>query len=274
MNSFSLKEQVNHAVGKLAAALQIDTLRTKKQPSAKKLKRTLGYCGLSQCLALGLVVAPVAAAEPGQVPESAAVERLLNMFSPEIQSTINACWESGKVNLAAGASQDGSVTCADGSRDSAVPFADYVDTVSDILTASSLVGFRTVIETNPRVSPEALVTFLSNPEGAEMLRDVIETAIAQSQLLPVDSSESATYLADEVISRMLPAVQSTGGLVDLLGTPDQYNQVVSRFCMSPGMSVDQAQESIPGLSSVQLYAICIQESGVTEEIQDGTGSSL
>jgi hypothetical protein len=42
--------------------------------------------------------------------------------------------------------------------------------------------------------------------------------------------------------------------------------VVDNFCTAPGMSVDQAQQQTPGLTSIQLYAICVQESGMADEM--------
>ncbi|NJR40852.1 MAG: hypothetical protein HC781_20940 [Leptolyngbyaceae cyanobacterium CSU_1_4] len=56
-------------------------------------------------------------------------------------------------------------------------------------------------------------------------------------------------------------------MTTLVGTTEQYGQVVSNFCSTPGMSITQAQQTIPGLSSIQLYAVCVQESGLAEELQ-------
>jgi hypothetical protein len=187
------------------------------------------------------------------------------MFSTEIQETLNACWNQGKVDLAAGATRSGAVTCGNGTTDDTVTYADYVDTVSDILAASGLVGFRTVIASNPRVSPQMISTFVADPQGNAVLRQTVQTAIIESQLLPAEATQSNTILTDRVMERLLPSLQNPASLDGLLGSDEQYSQVVNNFCTSPGMSVDEAKAIVPDLSSIQLYAICIHESGVTAE---------
>lgn len=207
-------------------------------------------------------------AEP-EPPESAATERLFDMFAAEIQTTVNACAEQGKVNLAAGEAGDGSVLCGDGSSDADVTYASYVDTVSDILVASSLVGFRAVAASDPRIPPSAINMFLADARGTELLRTSIGNAIGRSQLFASNSPESNFILTNEVVDRLRLTLQDISGLENLLGTTDQYGQVVDNFCSSPGMSVNQAKTLVPGLNSVQLYAICVEESGITEELLRG-----
>jgi hypothetical protein len=197
---------------------------------------------------------------------SAAAQRLSNMFSAEIQATLEACTDQGKVDLVAGAGEDGLVICGDGSSEPGVAYADYLDTVSDLLTASSLVAFRTAMGADPRVTPEMLAIVFLSPEGAATMSQAVETAIVQNQLLPPDAEESTALLADEVVSKLQNSFQNLAVLEGLLGTDEQYAQVVSNFCTAPGMSVDQAQRQIPGLSSIQLYAICVQESGIADEV--------
>ncbi len=199
--------------------------------------------------------------------ESPAAQRLMGMFSPEIQAVLNACVEADGVNLDAGAAPDGSVVCADGSLASDVAYRDYVITLSDLLAASGLVGFRTVIAATPQISPELVATYAASPQGAEMMRTAIEVGITQSQLLPSFTAATSTTLVNEVMARLLPTLQDPTAFANLLGNSDQYQQVVNRFCTAPGMSVDQATETIPGLSSLQLYSICVAESGIAEHVQ-------
>lgn len=203
------------------------------------------------------------AAEPPSPQRSSALQRLGQMFSPEIQSTIGACLEQGKVDVAAGPTDSGAVRCGDGSTAS-VPYAAYVTTVSDVLTASSLVGFRAVLQSNS-VSPAMLRMFLESPQGAIVLRQAVQSAITQSELLPATATESTNILTDAVLTRLLPSLQDPTTLDTLLGTTEQYNQVVQEFCTAPGMSIEQAKSRLP-LNELQLYAICIQESGVADEV--------
>lgn len=212
----------------------------------------------------GLAPQPGFTADPPSPQRSSALQRLGQMFSPEIQSTIGACLEQGKVDVAAGPTNGGAVRCGDGSTAS-VPYAAYVNTVSDVLTASSLVGFRTVLQSNSGVSPEMLRMFLNSPQGAVVLRQAVQSAITQSELLPATATESTNILADAVMTRLLPSLQDPTTLDTLLGTPEQYSQVVREFCTAPGMSVEQAKSRLP-LNELQLYAICIQESGVADEV--------
>ncbi|GAB4141038.1 MAG: hypothetical protein Fur0046_16890 [Cyanobacteria bacterium J069] len=221
---------------------------------------------LSALALSGLVPQRAGAAEPPQSPErSGALQRLGQMFSPEIQTTISACLEQGKVDVAAGPTDQGNVRCGDGSTASPVLYRDYLTTVSDVLTASSLVGFRTVLQANAGVSPAMLRTFLNSPQGESILRQAVQTAITQSELLPATATDSTNILTDAVIARLLPSLQDPTTLDTLLGTTEQYNQVVQEFCTAPGMSIEQAKSRLP-LNSLQLYAICIQESGVADEV--------
>lgn len=221
-----------------------------------------GWIGLSTLVTFSL---PSGAAESSQ-PASAAMQRLTQMFSPEIQKTLNACRDKGQVNLAAGASSTGSVVCGDGATQADVPFQSYVGTISDILTASSLVGLHSVMQKDARVTPEMLATFLNSQQGSSVLRSAVEAAITRSGLVATNAPQSAAVLTEQVINRLMPTMQQTNNLQTLLGTDNQYRQVVQNFCTSPGMSVEQAQQQVPGLSPVQLYAICIQESGMANEM--------
>jgi hypothetical protein len=221
--------------------------------------------GLSQLSLLMAAIPMPASAEPLQIAQAAGSDRLSQMFSPEIQATINACSTQGKADLAAGAGADGSLKCGDGSSVPNVAYVDYVDTVSNILAASVLVGMKTAITNEPRITPEVVVNFLSTAQGVETLRSGIETAITQNQLVPANSTQSVTLLTDAVIQQLTP-VLTPATLDTLLGTPEQSRQIVSNFCTAPGTSVPQALTLAPGLNQIQLYAICIQASGITDEV--------
>ncbi|MEB3357509.1 MAG: hypothetical protein VKK04_12345 [Synechococcales bacterium] len=205
------------------------------------------------------------AEETRSLMDSPAIERLQEMFSPSVRATVGACAEQGGVDLSPGATAEGWVMCSDGTPDRTVAFADYVATTADILTASSLVGFRTVIATDPRLSPAMLVNFLAAPEGMEMLRTAILSAIVQSQLIPSQSEASISLLTGEVLNRLVPTLGDPTQLETLLGTPDQQAIVLNNFCGASGLPISQVQDLVPDLSSVQLYSICIEESGIAGE---------
>lgn len=243
--------------------------------SMQKFVQRIGFAGsclgFSSLVWLGFSSLPaIAQLSPSSnlstLQNSPASQRLLEMFSTEIRNTIAACAEQGKVDLAAGAGSDGTVVCGDGSTQPEISYTSYLNTISDILAASGLVGFRTVIEADPRVTPEMLVTVFSTPEGTATFYDAIQSVIVQSQLLPADAEDSTALLANEVVGKLRNSLQSPANLEGLLGTAEQYTQVVDNFCTAPGMSVDQAQQQTPGLTSIQLYAICVQESGMADEM--------
>jgi len=248
-----------------------------------RLLVVLGFISFNQLVST-LLMSPAQAAEPSPVDvpagsgvadpvsptgdreNSGAIERLSQMFSPQIQATINACQMRGKVNVVAGATPQGNVICGDGSPEATVAYTTYIDTVSDILVASSLVGFRAVLQADPRLTPELLRTAFSSPDGVQLLRNAIQLAIVQSDFLPVSATESTAILTNSVLERLRASLQDFSTLDTLLGTPAQYSSVVSQFCLAPGMTVEQAKTAVPELTSLQLYAICIQESGVANEL--------
>jgi hypothetical protein len=241
------------------------------QKFVQRLGSACGGLGLSSLVWIGFGSLPaIAQLSPpsnlNTLQNSPASQRLLEMFSTEIQNTIAACANQGKVNLAAGAGSDGAVVCGDGSTQPEVSYTSYLNTISDILAASGLVGFRTVVEADPRVTPEMLVTVFSTPEGTATFYNAIQSVIVQSQLLPANAEDSTALLANEVVGKLRNSLQSPANLEGLLGTAEQYAQVVDNFCTAPGMSVDQAQQQTPGLTSIQLYAICVQESGMADEM--------
>lgn len=191
----------------------------------------------------------------------------MQMFSPEIQQVLGACAQQGKVNLAAGADTDGSVVCGDRSRTSPVQFNEYVNTLSDILAAGGLIGFRTALLSDPRVTPQMISTALNTGQGSALLRRLLEQGFSGLNLVYQGSTESVSFLTDRVMQRFIPLLKTPNSLQNLLGTPSQYSQVVENFCNPPGMSIRQARALVPGLSSVQMYAICVQESGLTDEMR-------
>lgn len=196
---------------------------------------------------------------PAQAAEPDPTQRLMEMFSPQIRETMNACREQGQVNLAAGAGTDGGVVCGNGTV-AAVSFQTYLNTVSDFLAASTLLGMRQQIAVTPEVTPDRLLLLFNSDEGRAFLQNTLRTGLMQSGMLAPNSDPAP--LTEQIIGKLLPTVQRTSYLQTLLGTETQYSQVVQSFCTAPGMSVEQAQQTVPGLDAVQLYAICIKESGL------------
>lgn len=214
-------------------------------------------------LALSLLQMPARAME-SEVP-AGSVDQVVEQLPSDTQTTLLACREQGGVDLIAGANSEGSVVCGDGIA-APIEYERYLTTISDFMTAGVLVGFRSAIEADPRITPGLLVAILATPEGTTAIRGATETAIARSNLI-TSTPESVSLLTDEVMNRLLPAFRATDNLETLLGTQEQYELVVQNFCSPPGLSLDQAQQSVPGLIPIQLYAICIQESGVINNLQ-------
>jgi hypothetical protein len=192
--------------------------------------------------------------------------QLSQMFSDSIRTTLNACLQEGGVDLGVGEDQDGSVICKKGDRTSSVVFKDYLITLADFLTAGFLVGLRSAIQENPQLSPETLKTAFGSPEGQKLLKELLTTALSKNPFLTQASTQSLDVLVTQVLERTQPALENPDSLGTLLGTREQYAQVVNKFCLYPGLSVSQAQSEVPGMNSIQLYAICIQESGLAEAV--------
>lgn len=227
----------------------------------------LVFAGPIQSAAAAEPISTPADPLPAQNDEPApSVQRLVQMFSSDIQTTLQACWEEGRADLAAGAGPDGSLQCGNGEASSTIQYTDYIDTVSDIFVASSLVGFRTAIAADAQLNPQLLAQFLQAPEGSALLQQAVQMAIQQSQLVSLNSAPSADLLTGEVMTRMVPVLTDPTQMETLLGTPEQYAQVVTSFCTAPGMSVSEAQSLVPDLTSIQLYAICVQESGIADDV--------
>lgn len=225
--------------------------------------RCLSGLSVGLLLAVGLLQ-PAAASQP-RLPLPAALQNLVKGLSPEIQATLTACQSAGGVDLATATSQADPVRCSNGASVENLSYQSYVDTTSSFLAASSLVGLRAAIVSNPQIRPEQLIAALESPDGAAALQNAIAAAIHRTGLV-AGAPESSGRLTQAVVGRLLPTIAATDNLQTLLGTTEQYRQVVSRFCTAPGMSVAEAQQSLPGLSPIQLYAICVQESGLADQV--------
>ncbi len=190
-------------------------------------------------------------------------QRLDGMFSLDIQQTLTVCAEQKLVNIAAGSDADGSVICGDGFRNSAVQFTDYMNTISDFLAAAFLVGFRTAYKNDSNLTPPQqaeMLALFSTSSGRTFIRQALEHNLIESNLVSKGSTRSLSLLVDSILQRSLPILKNSNSLENLFGTPNQYKLVVEKFCTLPGMSVTQAK-MVSKLNSIQLYAICIQESG-------------
>lgn len=219
-------------------------------------------------LALWMAIAPrpaIAAAQSGPLRPAATPHLLEQMFPKEIRTALRACLTRGGVDFAvatAGPSSD-AVPCRDGSRETAVSFAVYVETLADFLSAGFALGVWSSIQADERMTPERFAASLADPEGARSLREVLHNSLTTSRLLPASAPPEATpLLADRVMERLLPLLTDAQRLTHLTGTPAQYSQVVSQFCQAPGTSLAQAQRLLPDLSPVQFYAVCLQEAGI------------
>ncbi len=202
---------------------------------------------------------------PSSVQTAPFMQRLQTMFSPEIRAMLNACQQGqGGVDLAS--NQNGLVTCGNGSLAPDIAYTQYLSTLSDLMAASTLLGMRVAFSSDPRLKPEMATQLLSNPQSAAPLRNALTDLLGKVGILSVKSPTSPGLLADEVMKRLLPTVQSTNNLTTLLGTSEQYSQVVNQFCKSPGTSLEQIQQTV-AMDSPQIYAVCLQEAGLADELQ-------
>lgn len=232
----------------------------------------LGTLGLSATFGSVIPRGMAAPTTPSTVPAPAApptaphrsVAELGTMFTPEIQSTVAACWEQGLVNLAATTTAEGWVMCGDGTAAEGITYPQYLDTVADVMAASTLVGLHTAMLNDPRLTPEIFSMFVTTEQGSTLLQTIVESAIVQNGIQPPNTPESSSILSDAVVERLVTNLSNPGRMGSLLGTPGQYSQVVGQFCTLPGMPLQEAQQQF-GLDSIQLYAICIDESGAVGE---------
>ncbi|MEP0870935.1 hypothetical protein NDA01_14095 [Trichocoleus desertorum AS-A10] len=248
---------------------QDDALAPKYAPLARRSKigwTKVAIAALSSVISVGLMDAATAAT-PASLADSPAAQKLNKMFSPKIQQVLNSCAQQGSVNLSAGADKDGSVICANGTRNSPVQFNEYVSTVSDFLSASFLVGVRAALQSYPGAQMDMVTSYLATPDGKASLQDALTNAITTSGLVPQSSQKSVSFLVNRVMQRSLPILQNTNKFSNLLGSTEQYRKVANNFCKPPGMTVEKARTLVPQLDAVQIYAICVQESGLSDEVQ-------
>ncbi|NJL21923.1 MAG: hypothetical protein HC895_15730 [Leptolyngbyaceae cyanobacterium SM1_3_5] len=102
--------------------------------------------------------------------------------------------------------------------------------------------------------------------GADEIRPRLEMAVGNDIFVPANSPESVDLLVDATLQKAAATLNRLDSFGALLGTPDQTSFVVSRFCTPPGMTETEAQQTVPNLSSTQLYAICLHEAGLAEAI--------
>lgn len=238
--------------------------------TSKILKRSIAWGGL---VAIGLWGNGVAAAPSGSQsqsqPPALTQEELSNLdnrlaetFSPEIRSTLSACLTAGGVNLAASASSGNSLTCGDGSTVD-VAYDRYLDAVSNFFAGSFLLGMSQGTASQPQVTPSMLSSFVAG-EGAGMMHQSLGALLVNGGFVATDSP--ANPLTDAILQKAAATLNRLDSFGALLGTPEQMSFVVSNFCTPPGLSVAEAQRTVPNLSSSQLYAICLNEAGFAAAI--------
>lgn len=201
-----------------------------------------------------------------ELAQDDSVERLNEMFSDEIQETVAACWEQEKVDLSVGASPEGWVVCGDGSVMEGISYEDYLAIVGDVMVASTLAGMRVAIVEDPRLTPEILASFVTTAEGQQMMQSIVQSAILESGLQLPDRPASAQILSEWVATGLIDNLSNPTRLDNLLGPTEQYPEVVDQFCTAPGMSVDEALQAFPQHDSIQLYSVCIEESGLANTL--------
>lgn len=224
-------------------------------------------CGSLSWSAAGAAIAPSPEVAPTTDSRLAqeSLDRLNSMFSPEIQAAVAACWEQGKVDLAAGPSAQGWVICGDGSVAEGIGYDAYLTIVENVMVASTLAGMRTAMAQEPRLTPETLAVFVTTTEGRQMMQSIVQSAILESGLQMADRPASAQILTDRVATALIANLSDPDRLNTILGPTDQYGQVVEQFCTAPGMSINEALQTFPQHDSVQLFSVCIQESGLVND---------
>jgi hypothetical protein len=193
-----------------------------------------------------------------------AIQRLSNMFSPEIRTVLGACEQSGGVDLAA-SGDSALLTCGDGSTLTEISTDAYIETMSDFWAASLLVGLHTAFRENPAISP-LMLSSLSTDQGIGLLESILTYGIDRTQFLSDHPNNSPEPLIAAIVEKLLPVFQNPQQLDTLLGEAEQTDQVITTFCTAPGISLDAAQIQFPDLATLQLYAICIDASGLSEEM--------
>ncbi|MEB3181034.1 MAG: hypothetical protein VKL59_18670 [Nostocaceae cyanobacterium] len=226
---------------------------------------------LSQTLSLALLFHPLPSqAQPQPQPQTPRTSSGWdNMFSEDIQTILKACIDRGMVDIATGGDKDGSVICASGFRDSSVQFNDYLNTLSDLMAGAFVVGMRTAYINDNKLTREQKAQMLSmfvSPSGKAMIQKLLEQKLANLPLLPKNSARSPAVLASNIVERVVPVLQNQNNFENFLGTPEQQKLVKEKFCTPPGTSITEVQKLVPGFSSIQLYAVCIQGSGVADRV--------
>lgn len=232
--------------------------------ASKILKRSITW---GSAIAIGLagnsVVAAPSASQSQSQPAPPPAElgelesELTTTFSPEIRSTLSACLTAGGVNLAVSASSGSSLICGDGSTVD-LPYARYLDAVSDFFAGSFLLGMSQGAASEPQLTPRMAGSFVST-EGAGMINQSLESLLVNNGFVAAGSP--ANPLTDAILQKAAATLNRLDSFGALLGTPEQSSFVVSNFCTPPGMTVAEAQQAVPSLSSSQLYAICLHNAG-------------
>ncbi len=242
------------------------------QPTFGKVRTWLSTSVLFSAIAVFsssmLALAADSPTTPPAAPSGEPSQALSKMFSQEIRDTLNACATGGGVILTKGAGGDGSVLCKENKKSTKIPYNTYLTTFSDFVSAGFLVGFRSALQDDPQAkgSAAAIQDLFKSEAGEGLLKQVLTTALANTQAIASDSQESLDILVAEVLKRTQPILRDSAALDSLFGSPSEYKQIVEKFCTIPGMSVPKAQAAIPGITSIQLYASCIQASGLAKEI--------
>ena len=238
-----------------------------KVMASKILSRSIVWSSAAIGLAASAVVAAPANGQSVRQPTQTELDglgsRLAEMFSPEIRSTLFTCITAGGVNLAASAGGN-SVTCGDGSTAN-VSYAGYLDTASNFFAASFLLGVSEGAAQEPGLTPRIAGSYLAGGAANE-IRPRLEAAVANDIFVPANSPESVDLLVDATLQKAAETLNRLDNFGALLGTPEQTSFVVSSFCTAPGMTVTEAQQTVPNLDSTQLYAICLYDAGFAEAI--------
>lgn len=224
-------------------------------------------------VAWGLLALPSWAASPDLQPpaeelpleeSNPAIHRLSNMFAPEIRAVLNACAQHGQVDLAA-SREMATLVCGDGSTVADIVTSAYIDTVSDFLAASLLAGLHRTFQENPAVSP-LMLSSLTTDQGIGLLESILTYSLDRTQFLADHPHNSPEPLVSAVIEKLIPVFQTPQQFDMLLGDAAQTEQVIAEFCTAPGLSLEDAHTQFPDLSALQLYAICIDNSGLSQEV--------
>ena len=248
--NFSIR--ANHKVS------SIEPVRSSKLRSRLFLALTLGSLSVASFLG------SVAVAKPVPPSVLSAEQKLSQMFSSDIQATLNSCVKQGGVNLAAGADRDGSIICGNGWRKSPVKFTTYVSTLTDFGAACLLLGIQAGLKSSSHYKPELLIPVLDSLEKSSELRQMVQGLVVDLGLLSKGSTQSVRFLTERILQRSRPFLKDSTKFENLTGTSDEYAAINANFCTAPGMTTAQAKKIAPNLDSVQMFAICLKEAGIPD----------